>query len=231
MGWQNNLVIIVNKDNPITKISMKQLDGIFGSVRDGGWVGSDWHPEMKRGADQDIRSWGQVGLTGEWANRHITPHGYALRYATALEFSNRVLQASDKWNGDLHTYANYKRPDFTTYLEADQIFDQVRKDPGAIGYARYHEGFPKDIKILSLAKDDNGPYYDYTIDNLQSRKYPLWGDQFFWVSVKKGQKMDPKVREFIRFVLSRDGQELVQKDGKYLPLPAESAREELRKLK
>ncbi len=231
VGWQNNLVIIVNKDNPITKITMKQLDGIFGSVRDGGWVGTDWHPEMKRGADQDIRSWGQMGLTGEWANRHITPHGYALRYATALEFSNRVLQASDKWNGDLHTYANYKRPDFTTYLEADQIFDQVRKDPGAIGYARYHEGFPKDIKILSLAKDDNGPYYDYTIDNLQSRKYPLWGDQFFWVSVKKGQKMDPKVREFIRFVLSRDGQELVQKDGKYLPLPAEAAREELRKLK
>ncbi len=231
VGWQNNLVIIVNKDNPIAKITMKQLDGIFGSVRDGGWVGSDWHPEMKRGAGEDIRTWGQMGLTGDWANRRITPHGYALRYASAIEFSNRVLQASDKWNGDLHTYANYKRPDFTTYLEADQIFDQVRKDPAAIGYARYHDGFPKDIKILALAKDANGPYYDYTIDNVQSRAYPLWGDQSFWVSAKKGLRLPAKVREFIRFVLSRDGQDLVQKDGKYLPLTAEAARAELAKLK
>jgi len=126
VGWQNNLVIIVNKDNPITKISMKQLDGIFGSVRDGGWVGSSWHPEMKRGPEGDIRKWGQMGLGGEWADRPIGVHGYALRYATAIEFSNKVLQASDKWNGDLHTYANYKPPNGTTYLEADQIFDHIR---------------------------------------------------------------------------------------------------------
>jgi len=231
VGWQNNLVIIVNKDNPITKVTMKQLDGIFGSVRDGGWVGSNWHPEMKRGADQDIRTWGQMGLSGEWASRRITPHGYALRYATAIEFSNKVLQASDKWNGDLHTYANYKRPDGTTYLEADQIFDAVRKDPGAIGYARYHEGFPKDIKILAVAKDDASPPVPYNIDTLQKREYPLWGDQSFWVDVKPGGRMDPKVREFVRFVLSREGQELVQKDGKYLPLTAEVAREELARVK
>jgi phosphate transport system substrate-binding protein len=231
VGWQNNFVIIVNKDNPITKITLKQLDGIFGSVRDGGWVGSNWHPELKRGPDSDIRTWAQMGLTGEWASRRITPHGYALRYATAIEFSNKVLQASDKWNGDLHTYANYKRPDGTTYLEADQIFDAVRKDPGAIGYARYHDGFPKDIKILAVAKDDASPAVTYTIDTLQKREYPLWGDQSFWVAVKPGGTMDPKVREFVRFVLSREGQELVQKDGKYLPLTAEAAREELAKVK
>ena len=230
VGWQNNVVIIVNKDNPITKITMKQLDGVFGSVRDGGWVGSTWHPEMSRGPEADIRSWGKLGLTGEWADRRISVHGYALRYATAIEFSNKVLQASDKWNGDLHTYANYKRPDGTTYLEADQIFDHVRKDPGAIGYARFHQGFPKDIKILSVAKTDGGPYLEYTIDNLQNRSYPLWGDQSFWVSVKPGTKMDPKAREFVRFVLSQEGQELVQRDGKYLPLTPEVVREELKKL-
>ena len=86
VGWQNSFVIIVNKDNPITKITLKQLDGIFGSVRDGGWIGSNWHPEMKRGPESDIRTWGQMGLTGEWRNRRISPHGYALRYATAIEF-------------------------------------------------------------------------------------------------------------------------------------------------
>jgi phosphate transport system substrate-binding protein len=231
VGWQNNIVIFVNKDNPVTKITMKQLDGIFGSVREGGWLGSNWHPEFRRGADQDIRTWGQMGLAGEWAGKHITPHGYSLRYASAMEFSNKVLQASDKWNGDLRAYANVRRPNGTVYLEADQIFDQVRKDPGAIGYARYHDGFPKDIKILTLAKDEKGPYVEYSLDTLQNRTYPLWGDQSFWVSVKPGEKIDAKAREFIRFVLSQEGQELVQKDGKYLPLTAEAVREELRKLK
>ena len=231
VGWQNNMVIIVNKDNPITRITMKQLDGIFGSIRDGGWVGTTWHPEFSRGPDKDIRRWGQLGLSGDWADKPISVHGYSLRYATAIEFSNKVLQASDKWNGDLHAYANYRRAAGTTYLEADQICDHVRKDPAAIGYARYHEGFPKDVKILALAKDDSGPYVEYNIDTLQSRAYPLWGDQLLWVSVKPGTKMDPKVREFIRFVLSRDGQELVQKDGKYLPLNAEAVREELKKLR
>jgi len=65
---------------------------------------------------------------------------------------------------------------------------------------------------------------------VQNRSYPLWGDQSLWVSVKPGTRMDAKTREFIRFVLSREAQELVQRDGKYLPLTAEAAREELRKL-
>lgn len=231
VGWQNNIVIIVNKDNPVTGITMKQLDGVFGSVRDGGWVGTIWHPEFSRGPERDIRKWGQLGLAGDWADQPISVHGYSLRYATAIEFSNKVLQASDKWNGDLHAYANYRRPDGTTYLEADQIVDHVRKDPAAIGYVRYHENFPKDVKILAVSRQDGGPYIPYNIDTLQDRTYPLWGDQSFWVSVKPGAKMDAKVREFIRFVLSKEGQELVEKDGKYLPLTAEVARAELEKLK
>src|SRR5438128_7603136 len=226
VGWQNNIVVIVNKDNPLAKMTLQQLDGVFGSVRDGGWVGTTWHPELTRGPEQDIRTWGQLGLGGEWANRRINVHGYSLRYATAIEFSNKVLQSSDKWNGDLHAYANYRRPNGTTYLEADQIFDQVRKDPGAIGYARYHGGFPKDVKILAVGASDQGPFVAPSLETVQDRSYPMWGGQSFWVSVKPGAKMDPKVREFVRFVLSQDGQELVQKDGKYLPLTAEVAREQ-----
>jgi phosphate transport system substrate-binding protein len=230
VGWQNNIVIIVSKDNPITKITLKQLDGIFGSPRDGGWVGTDWHPELSRGPEGDIRKWGSLGLTGEWADKRIVVYGYSISYNTAKEFDNRVLQSSDKWNGDLHAYGNYRRPDGTTYLEADQVFDQVRKDPAAIGYARYHDGFPKDIKILAVAMTSEGPFVPYTLESAQDRSYPLWGDQSLWVSVKPGAKMDPKVREFVRFVLSQEGQELVQRDGKYLPLTAEVVREELKKL-
>jgi phosphate transport system substrate-binding protein len=231
VGWQNNLVIIVNESNPLTRITMRQLDDTFGSLRDGGWVGTDWHPEMSRGPEADIRKWGQLGLGGDWADKPISVHGYSLRYATALEFSNRVLHASDKWNGDLHTYANYRRPDGTTYLEANQIVDHVKNDPYAIGYVRFHQGFPKGVKVLAVSKGDNGPYVEYGIDTLQNRTYPLWGDQSFWFTVQPGEKADPKVREFIRFVLSREGQELVQRDGKYLPLTAQIAQQELAKLK
>jgi phosphate transport system substrate-binding protein len=68
------------------------------------------------------------------------------------------------------------------------------------------------------------------ITNLQQRKYPLWGDQSFWVSIKPGTRIDPKAAEFIRFVLSREGQQLVMEDGKYLPLPADAVAAELAKL-
>jgi len=131
-------------------------------------------------------------------------HGYSLRYATAIEFSNKVLQASDKWNGDLHAYANYRRPDGTTYLEADQIYDHVRKDPYAIGYARYHEGFPKDIKVLSVAKNDDGSYVEYNIDTLQNGAIRCGATSPSGEREARHQD-GSQVREFIRFVLSREG--------------------------
>jgi len=230
VGWQNNMVIIVNKDNPLTKITMKQLDGVFGSQRAGGWIGTTWHPELSRGPEGDIRTWGQLGLGGDWANKKIGVYGFSIDYATSMEFSRTVLQGSNKWNGDLQAFGNYTKPDGTTYLEADQVVDHVLKDPNGIGYVRFHGGFPKGLRILALAQSEKGPYVDYTIENLQNRSYPLVGGQAFWVSVKPGTKMDPKVREFIRFALSREGQELVEKDGKYLPLSAPLANAELKKV-
>jgi phosphate transport system substrate-binding protein len=230
VGWQNNMVIIVNKVNPLTNIGMDQLDGIFGSERDGGWVGTKWHKEYARGPERNIRTWGQMGLTGEWSSRSIDTFGYSLRYATALEFSDKVLRSSDKWNGNLLAFGNYPGRDGNTYLEADQVVDHVRADPGGIAYVRYHPGFPTDVKILALGRTSAGPFIPYTIDTLQKRDYPLWGDQSIWFDKKPGQPVDPKVREFIRFVLSRQGQELVEKDGKYLPLTPEAARAGLAKL-
>ena len=230
VGWQNNMVIVVNRANPITKVSMTQLDGIFGSERAGGWVRTTWHPEFARGPEKNLRRWGQMGLTGDWENKPIDTYGYSLRYATALEFSDKVLHSSDKWNGNLLGFGNYNKPDGKTYLEADQIVDHVRADPNGIAYVRFHPKFPTDVKILDLGVTDAGPFVHYSMDSLQNHSYPLWGGQSFWVDVKPGEKMDPKIREFIRFVLSRQGQELLERDGKYLPLNAAAAQEELKKL-
>lgn len=230
VGWQNNMVIVVNKANPLTKISMAQLDGIFGSARAGGWVRTKWHPEFARGAETDLRTWGQIGLTGEWANRPIDTYGYSLRYATAIEFSDKVLHSSDKWNENLLAFANYERPNGKTYLEADQIVDHVRDDPNGIAYVRFHPNFPTDVKILDLGETNAGPFVHYSMDTLQDHTYPLWGGQSFWFDVTPGKAVDPKIREFTRFVLSRQGQELLEKDGKYLPLNAATVQEGLKTL-
>lgn len=230
IGWQNTLAIIVNAANPITGVTLQQLDGIFGSQRAGGWVRTIWHPEFARGPEDNIRMWGQMGLKGPWASRTIDTFGFSLRYATALEFSDDVLKGSDKWNGNLLAFANYKRKNGSTYLESDQIIDHVARDPGGIGYIRFHEDLPKTVKVLAVARNPGGPYIPLTLDTERERTYPLWGQQSFWVEAKPGRPLDPKIYEFIRFVLSRQGQELVKRDGKYLPLTAKAAAQQMRRL-
>lgn len=230
IGWQNTIAVIVNASNPITGVTMQQLDGMFGSQRAGGWVRTTWHPQFARGPGADIRRWGQMGLRGAWADRPVDTYGFSPRYATGLEFSDKVLEGSDKWAGNYLGFGNYKRADGTTALESDQIVEHVARDPGGIGYIRYHEDLPKSVKLVALARHAGGPYVPLTLESEQKRSYPLWGDQDFWVEAKPGRPLDPKVSEFIRFVLSRQGQQLVERDGKYLPLTAKAAAEQLERL-
>jgi phosphate transport system substrate-binding protein len=230
VGWQNNFAIVVNKANPITNVTMAQLDGIFGSERAGGWVRTTWHPEFARGPEFNIRTWGQLGIGGDWINKPINTYGYSLRYSTTFEFSDLVLKNSDKWNGNLLGFGNYDKPNGKTYLEADQIVDHVSADPNGIGYVRFHEKFPENIKVLDVAQTADGPYIQYSMDTIFNHSYPLWTGQSFWFDVPPGQKVDPNIREFLRFILSKQGQELVEKDGKYIPLDAATVQAELKKL-
>ncbi|MCY3987367.1 MAG: hypothetical protein OXF94_02045, partial [Gammaproteobacteria bacterium] len=85
-------------------------------------------------------------------------------------------------------------------------------------------------KRLPAAQQPGAEYFEFTVENIQARRYPLWGDQSLWVSVAPGKKINPKAAEFIRYVLSREGQEQIMADGKYLPLPAEAVAGELNKL-
>ena len=170
-------------------------------------------------------------MTGEWAGKRINLYGPSLRYQAALLFSQKVLQSSDKWNEALHAYGNLRQPDGTNYGWAAQMTDAMKKDPYSIGLFHYSENFSADLRVVSLAKNETGPYIEHTIENVQNRSYPLWLEQSFYASVKPGTKMDPKVREFLLYVLSQEGQDAVQRDGKYLPLTAEVVREQLPKVK
>ena len=228
-GWENSLTILVNESNPITCINMDQLDGIFGAERAGGWAGTNWRQDWARGADKNIRSWGQLGLTGEWADKPIDVYGFSIRYNTASDFSDRVLKGSDKWNEKIQAYGNIVNPDGSRYVEADQITDNVGKDRYAIGYNRYRGDRPH-VKRIAVAPGSSHDCVAHTLENVQNRTYPLFTEQYFYVSVKPGTPMDPKVKEFLRYVLSQEGQAEVIRDGKYLPLTADVVRAQLAKL-
>jgi phosphate transport system substrate-binding protein len=228
-GWENSVVILVRDDNPLDCINLEQLDGIFGSARDGGWAGTNWRSDWARGPEKNIRTWGQLGLTGEWADKPINPYGFSIRYNTATDFSDKVLKGSDKWNEKIHAYGNIVNPDGTRYVEADQIADSLAKDKYGIAYNRYRGERPH-MKRLAVAPAGSKACVAHTLDNVQARTYPLFNEQYFYVNVKPGTKMNPMVKEFLRYVLSQEGQADVIKDGKYLPLTAEVVKEQLKKL-
>jgi phosphate transport system substrate-binding protein len=227
-GWENSYVILVNDANPLKGITMKQLDGVFGAARDGGWVGTNWRPDLARGPEENIRTWGQLGLTGEWADKPIHLYGFSLRYNTAVDFCDRVLKGSDKWNENIHAFGNYMAPDGKRFVEADQITDAIGGDKFAIGFNRYR-GEREHVRRLDVG-EEHGPLVAHTIENVQNHTYPLASQVYFYAPVPPSGKMDPRVREFLRFVLSEEGQAEVQRDGKYLPLTAEIVREQLKKL-
>jgi phosphate transport system substrate-binding protein len=236
-GWQPAFGIVVSKDNPLTRITMEQLDYIFGAERLGGWIGTDWHPEFARGPEKNIRKWGQLGLTGEWADKEITPYGLNARYHQATEISDWILQGSDKWNEKLRIYANYvgSKDSGSSGMGFGSLKrglnDDLIKDRSGIAYiaAPVGNNLPPELKLLELAKDDKSPYYQYSYETVRNRTYPMF-DQIYAYADPANGKLDPKVREFLRFVLSREGQAEVQRDGKYLPLTAEISREQLKKL-
>ncbi len=228
-GWENSITILVNENNPLKCINMEQLDGLFGSERTGGWLGTNWRADWARGADKNIRTWGQLGLTGEWASKPINVYGFSLRYNTATDFSDKVLKGSDKWNEKIQAYGNIVNPDGSRYVEADQITDNLGKDKYGLAYNRFR-GERKNVRRIAVAPGNSHDCVDHTLENVQKRTYPLFNEQYFYVTVKPGTQMDPKVKEFIRYVLSQEGQADIIKDGKYLPLTAEVVREQLKKL-
>jgi phosphate transport system substrate-binding protein len=228
-GWQPGFGIVVNKANPLTRLTMEQLDGIFGAERLGGWIGTSWHAEFARGPEKNIRTWGQLGLTGEWADKPITPYGLNLRYHQSAEISDRLLKGSDKWNEHLRIYANSVSSDgkLGRGLNEDLVKDRYGIAYIAAPTKRY---LPPELKVLELATNPDGPYYAYTMENLRNRTYPLYDEIYMYADQKPGEPLDPKVREYLRFVVSREGQAEVMRDGKYLPLTAEMSREQLKKL-
>lgn len=230
-------IIFVSKDNPISKLTLKQLDGIFGTERTGGWKGATWTTESARTAQENIRTWGQLGLTGEWKDKPIHLYGYDLSANSfILSVQRLVFGGGDKWNPALHEFAlNEVGLLYTSGPRppqgCDQLVDALAKDPYGISYTAVQCGRKNpNVKPLAIAAKDGGPYIEPTKENFQNRTYPLIESTYIYINREPGKPVEPKLREFLRYILSRQGQQDVAQDGGYLPLTAEVVREQLKKL-
>ena len=90
-GWNPPIGVYLNKDNPLSKLSLQQLDGIFGAQRSGAWRELTWDKSLARGPENNIRTWGQLGLTGEWADKPIHVYGYNLQFHFPQEIESRAF--------------------------------------------------------------------------------------------------------------------------------------------
>jgi phosphate transport system substrate-binding protein len=230
-GWSPAFIIVVNKDNPLTRISLKQLDGVFGGARLGGYVGSVWHTEYPyaRGPEENIRTWGQLGLTGEWADQPIHTGGQSLRGNQTTQFSDIVLRGSDQFVEGYQAYANYITTGGKIVTWSLQAQRAIARDRYAMFYVSPMSMSP-DMKELAIQGYDGGPYVKRSLETVHDRTYPLYGQYFFYINRTPGQPVDPKVDEFLRFILSQEGQECVQREGRYIPLTADVVRAQLKKL-
>ncbi len=232
-GWQPGYGVIVHKDNPLAQISMEQLDGVFGAERAGGWEGTSWRPEHARGPEKNIRTWGQLGLKGEWADKEINVYGLNPRYHQAVEISDMILGSSDKWNEKLRIYANYVTADGKLARGMNEDLAADRYGIGIVAAPTTNLGggaAQSTQKVLPLGVTNAGPFVPYALETLQNRSYPMHDEIFAYADIDASKPIDMNVVEFLRFVVSREGQELIMKDGKYLPLTAEVARAGLAKI-
>ncbi len=235
-GMACGLVIYVNKENPLSKLTMKQLDGIFGSERVGGLRGFKWSLDAGRSAKDDIRTWGQLGLGGEWADKPIHTYGHAPS-GTANFFQLKVLGGGDKWNPNYHAYV-----EAGSKMIADDdkqqlgglhhmLADVLANDKYGIAWTVIPQARKvSQLKPIALAQNEDGPYVQPTKESFQNRTYPLTRSIYIYLNRPPGQPVDPKSKEFLRYILSSEGQGAVEREGKYLPLTAEVAREQLKKL-
>jgi phosphate transport system substrate-binding protein len=197
-------MFFIHRDNPLTRLTLVQLDAIFGE-------------EHRRGAKANIRTWGQLGLTGEWADRPITPYGWKTDDSFGFYLEQTLLAGSHRWNEALREFGHITRPDGSIYDHGQQALDALAHDRFGIAVSNIRYAGP-DVKPLAVADHDGSPYVAVTARTLIDGAYPLTRRIPAYLDRPPGQPVDPPVKEFLRYILSREGQQDIVDDGRYLPL-------------
>jgi phosphate transport system substrate-binding protein len=194
------LAVFVHKDNPIRQLSLDQLDAIFSKTR-------------KLGGSKDIMTWGDLGLTGDWASKPISLYGRNSASGTYGYFKEHALGKGDYKDTDK------EQPGSSSVVQA------VASDKYAIGYSGIGS-VTADVRPVPLAADAKSKAIAAAPENAYTGEYPLSRFLYLYVNYKPESQLDPLRGEFLRYVLSRQGQEDVIKDG-YYPLTAKMAADAL----
>lgn len=209
------VAMLVHRDNPVREISFTQLDAIYGE-------------ERRRGAPAPIRTWGQLGATGAWADAPIRIYGLDPDTGTAQHFRMRVL-LEGRWAD-----AAVLPPEAPTQMyagsgghAAEALVGALSADPYALGIAGFRN---RTDNIKALAVSEDGAPVEGTRETTCRREYPLSRSVYAFVREAPDTVWDPKMREFTRFLLSREGQAVVAAEGDYFPLPATLAASELTRI-
>ena len=197
------LAVFVNKDNPIKCLSMSQVDALFSKSR-------------RAGSKEDITTWGQLGLTGEWASKPVSLYGRNSASGTYGFFKEHVMK-----NGDYKDTVK-EQPGSAAVVQGVTV-DRYAAGYSGIGYAT------AGVKAVPLSEKDGGKCVEAMADNAYSGAYPMARFLFVYINKAPGKALDPLTREFVKVIASREGQEGVIKDG-YFPIPASIAKEELSKI-
>jgi len=199
----DSLAVFVNKDNPIKNLSLGQVDAIFSKTR-------------KRG-HAEVTTWGQLGVTGKLANMPISLYGRNSASGTYGYFKEHAFKSGDFKN------TVKEQPGSASVVEG------VAKDIAAIGYSGI--GYSTSgVRAVPLSDKDGGPVAEANYQNVLNGKYPLSRMLYIYVAKKPGQPLPKLTEEFLKYVLSREGQEVVIKDG-YDPLTAKLVDAQLKALK
>jgi phosphate transport system substrate-binding protein len=197
------LAVFVNKDNPIKCLTMAQVDAIFSKSR-------------RAGYKEDVKTWGQLGLTGDWASRPISLYGRNSASGTYGFFKEHTLK-----NGDYKDEVK-EQPGSAAVVQGVTV-DRYAAGYSGIGYAT------SGVRAVPLAEKEGDACHEASADEAYAARYPLARFLFVYVNRAPSKPLDPLTREFVKLVLSREGQEVVVKDG-YFPIPATIAKEELGKV-
>lgn len=212
IGTGGGYAIYVHSANPLRKLTLAQIDGVFGARRTGGWDKLAWNKSAARGSDRDLRTWGQLGLRGVLSGKAIHVYGPANEgQGTVTDFQRLVLQGGATWNEDLREYA-----DPAAMLAA------VARDPAGIAYAPIGKA-PPGLVPLAIASQEGGPFIAPNAAALADRSYPLVRPSYLYFTVD-GPSGDPApvkplVRAFAQYVLSAEGQAIAAQGRRLAALP------------
>lgn len=197
------LAVFVNKDNPLKCLTLAQVDAVFSKSRRGSYK-------------EDIKTWGQLGLTGEWAAKPISLFGRNSASGTYGFFKEHTLK-----NGDFKDEVK-EQPGSASVVQGVTV-DRFAMGYSGIGYAT------AGVRAVPLAAKEGAKCYEADPDNAYAGTYPLSRFLYVYLNRAPGKALDPLTREFVKLMLSKEGQEVVIKDG-YFPIPATIAKEELGKV-